>query len=479
MRSSPTLSLFNQPQQTNQRSLAFVGSVFAHVAVVGMVIYGFLYDPKIRMRNPNDRYSIRSVDLNSPDPERVRTAGDDSMYPGPHIPEHINSQQTRQAAPSSSLKQLEKMMIAEKTLVQPDIPVKLLVKNIPMPSLVLWSASTPKVQLTPPPPHKPTTVNLRPAIIHPNREPAPSDLHISSTEFTSSKPMPVPGSTSPIVVKGPDPTPKVPETASTTSNQPASGAVLSLSDLHMAQGTAILPPANQTAAGNPDGAMLRGTAGNSSQPGNGDPSSKGNDAGVRNSQGAAGDPSGKNASQNGNNSGSQGHGPSGPSGQGNGQGKQPSFSRAGANQTGQFGVVVVGSSMDEEFPETEDVWNGRLVYSAYLKVGLTRNWILQYALPASDDATPSGNITHVEAPWPYSIVRPNVDPVEVSADALMIRGFVNEAGRFEDLEVAFPSGFAEAQYVIDSLRQWRFRPAKQNGQVTKVEILLIIPENGK
>jgi hypothetical protein len=30
--------------------------------------------------------------------------------------------------------------------------------------------------------------------------------------------------------------------------------------------------------------------------------------------------------------------------------------------------------------------------------------------------------------------------------------------------------------VLDSLAQWQFRPAKQNGQNIKVEVLLIIPE---
>jgi hypothetical protein len=30
--------------------------------------------------------------------------------------------------------------------------------------------------------------------------------------------------------------------------------------------------------------------------------------------------------------------------------------------------------------------------------------------------------------------------------------------------------------VLAALRQWQFRPAQQNGQAAKVDILLIIPE---
>jgi hypothetical protein len=73
-------------------------------------------------------------------------------------------------------------------------------------------------------------------------------------------------------------------------------------------------------------------------------------------------------------------------------------------------------------------------------------------------------------------VRPNIAPGSIDADALMVHGFVNQAGRFEALAVAFPPQFAQAQFVLNSLAQWQFRPATQNGQDVKVEVLLIIPE---
>jgi hypothetical protein len=44
------------------------------------------------------------------------------------------------------------------------------------------------------------------------------------------------------------------------------------------------------------------------------------------------------------------------------------------------------------------------------------------------------------------------------------------------LAVVFPPEFAQAQFVLNSLSQWQFRPATQNGQDIKVEVLLIIPE---
>jgi hypothetical protein len=108
-------------------------------------------------------------------------------------------------------------------------------------------------------------------------------------------------------------------------------------------------------------------------------------------------------------------------------------------------------------------------------VGLAKNWILQFSLSHAESAAASST-THVDAPWPYSIVRPNIEPGAIDADALMVHGFVNQAGRFEALTVAFPPDFAQKQFVLNALAQWQFRPAMQNGQNVKVEVLLIIPE---
>jgi hypothetical protein len=138
--------------------------------------------------------------------------------------------------------------------------------------------------------------------------------------------------------------------------------------------------------------------------------------------------------------------------------------------------VVVGASLEEKYPEIAGLWSGRMAYTVYLHVGLSMNWILQYSLPRSADAAEAGNIARLAAPWPYNIVRPNLAPGAINADALMVHGFVNQDGRFEALAITFPTEFAQAQFVLHALEQWQFRPAAQNGQSTRVEVLLIIPE---
>ena len=144
---------------------------------------------------------------------------------------------------------------------------------------------------------------------------------------------------------------------------------------------------------------------------------------------------------------------------------------------GKFTVVVVGSTLAEQYPETLEIWANRVAYTAYLHVGLKKNWILQYATTRAVETANQGRLARLEAPWPYDLARPNLLSQDLNSDASMVHGVLNQAGRLESLAIAFPSGFRYASFVLHALRQWQFRPARQNGQATAVEVLLIIPDN--
>jgi hypothetical protein len=45
---------------------------------------------------------------------------------------------------------------------------------------------------------------------------------------------------------------------------------------------------------------------------------------------------------------------------------------------GKFGIVVSGSSISDEFPESAGILSGQMVYTVYIKAGLRKNWVLQY-----------------------------------------------------------------------------------------------------
>jgi len=287
----------------------------------------------------------------------------------------------------------------------------------------------------------------------------------------------------------------------------------------MMEGKVVLPPANVTASSASPGALAPGTAKSPSHAGNGNPASRAVGAGAERGSGDKGDKPGRGkAAATGAGQGSGGAGvkpklakavpkeaqqgsgskavkpapnkaeanlngakiwPAQGSGSGSGSGSQSSPDHIRLPVNGQFSSVVVGTSLGQKYPEAAEVWSGRLAYTVYLHVGLAKSWLLQYSLPRSDDAPEAGSIARLEAPWPYNIVRPNIDPDTLNADALLVHGFVNQAGRFEALAIAFPPEFAQARFVLDALAQWQFRPATQNGQNVKVEVLLIIPEESQ
>jgi len=276
----------------------------------------------------------------------------------------------------------------------------------------------------------------------------------------------------------------------------------------MTQGVVSMPAANQSAEGSEKGGLGTGKTPNTIQNGSGDSGSTGSDkatgkgqsgtGGKASGPGTAGKATGtgNGSTQKSTGSGNGGSGSQPGSGTGQGTGHNPgagsgsgpangpgsgdgdgTVTRISLPKNGQFNVVVVGSTLEDQYPETAEVWKGRLAYSVYLKVGLEKSWILQYSLPRAADSANAGS-AHLDAPWPFYIVRPNLNPDDATSDSVMVHGFVNEAVHFEKLSVVFPTdmGYAREQLVLNALQQWQFRAGSHDGQVAKLEVLLIIPE---
>ena len=68
--------------------------------------------------------------------------------------------------------------------------------------------------------------------------------------------------------------------------------------------------------------------------------------------------------------------------------------------------MIVGTTMQGEYPEVASLWGGRMAYTVYLHVGLQKSWTLQYSIPTAAETESGGNTPRLEAPWPYNIVRP-------------------------------------------------------------------------
>lgn len=472
MESSRTITLFTESRDIGRRPASFAASVLFHCIAIGILSFGFIYTPHIDRNALANRYTIRSIDLETPEQRRQRAVPAKVNYPGPSNQAQTKSGDGKPAVQMPQLRRIANAQKGPQTLVQPDLPTQLvLAQEVPVPTMVIWSPKEAEVKaVVAPQPEKPTAADVKPMPAPPNQE-----LNLSDNSITA-KPTPAPklptptGTTSPIAVHAPARVQLPPATVAQAKAPPTPVAIMSLSDLKMPDGKVVLPPVNESAAVSTQGALAPGKPQDASTHGNGSSSSKGHGP----STAAHGDtqttpvakalpaasPSQKTNAQETN--------AADPN-------NQPASTQITLPRDGQFGAVVVGQSLDEQYPELTSVWSGRLAYTVFLHVGLPRSWILQYSLPRVAEAQSGGAVQRLEAPWPYSIVRPNLPPGTADGNTIMVHGFVNSSGRFEGLSVIFPPQFPQAEFVLRSLQNWQFRPAAQNQQPVRVEILLIIP----
>jgi len=473
MSSLRTITLFSEPPDSSHRPSSVVVSILVHGAALALLYSGILHAPQISHRVLSARYALRQLDLHLAEPRMERPVGLDLQHPGADSSDQTPASGVGQDVSPELLEQVAEMTPGRQTLLQPDTANLPVLKETPVPAVVIWTAQKTAVRtIVLPLPHQATGADVRPSLDAPNEELNLADVSIASTDRTPRILTLLPSTTSPVVARRPELVQMVPATTSNSSAQPTPAAVISLSDLRMREGTATLPPGNSTAPATSRGTLTQARPGQSSQAGNSNPAGRAGDLGAgkgagdsRNRPEGFRDAVAKSEWQGGED--------------GAGTGSKPSTERILLAKDGKFGVVVVGSSIAEKYPETAELWAGRLAYTVYLHVGLAKSWILQYSVPRAADAAVAGNVAHLEAPWPYCIVRPNIAAGAIDADALMVHGFVNQSGRFEALTVAFPEDFPQTSLVLDALKQWEFRPAMQNGKIARVEVLLIIPEESQ
>lgn len=468
---SPTVTLFTQQIDPSRRPVTLLFSSLIHAGVVALVSFGILYAP-VQPRVVTDRYMVRRLDLHAVDSPPLRAARGALSQAAQQVARALAAAASPPAPrPHISVHARH----GAQTLLQPDLALHLAQsEKIPVPQVILWS---PRVALrkviVAPRPMPPAAAAARPSLAAPNAEINVADVNIASSRLPSQKLHILPSTTTPIVAPAASLAPAPPVSVTQTAQAPTPTAILSLSDLRMKDGAAMLPPLNETAIFDKQDSVTLGT---------------GKSNGVQGHGGSSGAGHASTASHPGSTvaSAARGTQPAGVAGgAATGPMQEPAAGAVlGDNATtqitlpknGQFGAVVVGDSLEDQFPEMAGLWSGRMAYTVYLHVGLARSWILQYALPSSADAAEAGSISHIDAPWPYNIVRPNLAPGAIDADAVMVHGFVNRAGRFDRLSIVFPQNLPQAQFVLKSLAQWQFRPASQNGQFARVEVLLIIPE---
>lgn len=446
-------------------------SILAHGFALLVVLVALKVAPRIDEQPAATRYTVRILKLHSTNPQIHWAAGDGSPHPDTQAAMHPARSGGQPAAPSIP-RHLVQPTAAPVTLIQPNVPLNtLLPLETPIPLVVMLSPQNlPAPKIVPPPPQKAAAAQARPSVTLPNHEVKVADLKLSSTAFVTST-LPIQSSTTTPIEMHQAAMMKVPQTTSSAAQLPKPATVVSISDLVVMEGTVALPLANETAAASVAESLTPGRQKNTAKDGSVNNVRKQNGNGEGNNPGdqvarktGGNGTLGRQGASSGVNSGSSDEALAGI---------QPTVTHITLPKDGRFGVVVVGSSLAQEYPETLATWGNRLAYTVYLHVGATKNWILQYSLPRAVEAT--GRTTRPDAPWPYMITRPNLAPGDQDSDAILVHGVVNDEGHFEQLAVVFPPQFPQTKFVLDALQQWQFRPASQNGRWAAVEVLLIIP----
>jgi hypothetical protein len=431
-------------------------SILLHGVAVSLMSYALMHAPQISDPTLNKRYAVRHLELHVKEPATPQAGGKADGGAG--------EAESQPAGGAAAAWETPQFAAALQTLVQPDLPQDLALKEkIPIPAVVIW---TPKKvatkKIVPPLPQQPAVAKVRAALDEPNAELQLANQSMASTDSAESLALLTPGTTSPVTIDGPEPLQMAPAMASESTELPTPVATLSLSDLRMKQGTVTLPPANQTLpnplnASKAPSLAAKGSRTGADGPGSGSADGAGAKAKGERAEAAAGD--GGTASKT------------------DAANEKDSGNNAGADhltfpKNGQYGVVVVGSSLEDEYPELLRIWGGRIAYTVYLQVGRSKNWILQYSLPRDQD---DGSGATLDAPWPYDVTRPHLIPALLNADAMVLHGMVTREGRFERLSIVYPARAPQGTLVLESLAQWKFRPASWKGKDTAVEVVLVIP----
>ena len=151
---------------------------------------------------------------------------------------------------------------------------------------------------------------------------------------------------------------------------------------------------------------------------------------------------------------------------------------------GNFDAVIIQSSSLDQFPETKSLLLGRPIYTVYISVGTPKDWALYFCVRGdkAPATTPQNvvvleNAPPVQAPYPTRLVRPGI-VAPAYFKYILVHGYVNAGGRFENLRVVRATKPETDEAVIASLAGWEFRPATKDGVKVAVEFVLSIPVAG-
>jgi len=156
-------------------------------------------------------------------------------------------------------------------------------------------------------------------------------------------------------------------------------------------------------------------------------------------------------------------------------------------------VIIVQSGVDHIVPAARSLLEGDPVYTLYLNVGWTREWVMHFCVPRVAPVGPRqvGGVVSLSSPPelkapfailtkvpPQRLVPPEVivpGALKPKPSPMVLYGYLDEKGKFSRMKKdgADPSGLGDK--VLKSLDLWELRPATRGGGPTRVQIILVVP----
>ncbi len=395
----------------------------------------------------------------------------------------------RQAPKVFVPREIRRNLISESTLIQPLSPPDLVPRNTPLPTFRVFTPQLPKIpkqfivpgRRTPAPPDPTTPPPPPPTIELANAPPAANPVKSALV---------LPPAPPPVIDDQP---PKLSATIPPARvGDPAD--ILSLSDRPVPPSDKLVVPPGNVLGATGDGVIVRAGNGEGAATGaTGGKSGEGQGKDGRDAQGkAAGttvaSASGRGASSPGSSggAGNPGNATGGISIAGGGVSTSGPIPKGGIQRrasNGTFDAVVVQSTSSDPFPDSKELLTGRPIYTVYVTLGTAKDWALYFCVPGEKETQTQGNVvkigtaTPVQAPYPTTVVRPDVS-VPAFYRQVLVHGYVTAAGRVENLKVVRPIKPETDQALLASLARWEFRPASRDGVNIGVEFVLSIPVAG-
>jgi hypothetical protein len=162
--------------------------------------------------------------------------------------------------------------------------------------------------------------------------------------------------------------------------------------------------------------------------------------------------------------------------------------------SGKHDVTIIHSGGEQMLPEARGLLEGDPVYTVYLNVGWTREWILHFCVPREGPPQPKpvggvvtlgGAAAEVKPPYPLvtlappQSILPPPPPIPLSQAErrrlhMLFHGFLGPNGKFQTLRQRATTESEAGAQVLEHLESWEMRPATRDGLPVRVQVIVVV-----